>query len=82
MDIPKQFEFLKTYHQFTSRPQAPVFVTILDEFTHHYTGMKMYSIRLEHDGTFGLGSHPSSFVDYQIITEDEMVAMVEKIKEG
>lgn len=76
MNIPKQFEFIKTYYQFTNRPNAPVFVTILNEFTHHYTGTKMYHIRIEHDGTFGFNCQPSPFVDYKTVTEGEMVEML------
>ena len=83
MNIPKQFEFLETYYQFTNRPQAPVFVTILEDFVHHYTGTKMYHIRLEHDGTFGFHSQPSSFVDYKTVAESDLLKMLEnRIKEG
>lgn len=80
MNIPKQFEFMEVYHQFTNRPEAPVFVTVLETFKHHYTGEEMYHVRLEHDGTFGLGGKPSSFVEYKAITEDVMVDMLAKRK--
>lgn len=83
MNIPKQFEYLHTYTQFQGLQQAPVFVTVLDVFEHHYTGTKMYHIRLEHDGTFGFkGCDPRPSVDYKTVAEDEMMKMLEeRIKE-
>lgn len=78
MNIPKQFEFIEVYYQFANRPEAPVFVTVLETFNHHYTGEKLYHIRLEHDGTFGFGGNPSSFVEYKTVSEDVMADMLEK----
>lgn len=78
MHVPKQFEFIEVHYQFKDRPEAPVFVTILDKFEHYYTGTKMYYVRLEHDGTFGFDGKISSFVDYKTITEDEMALMLSK----
>ena len=78
MDIPKHFEYVETYTQFKNFPQAPVFVTVLDEFVHHYTGTKMCYVRLEHDGTFGLGGKPIPFVEYKTVTEDQMADMLAK----
>lgn len=82
MNIPKQFEYVETNHQFTSRPKSPVFVTILDAFAHHFTGTKLYRVRIEHDGTFGFGGRPSPFVDYKTITESELMDMFAKRKEA
>lgn len=83
MSVPKQFEFVKTHYQFKGRPQAPVFVTVLDVFEHRYTGEKMYHIRLEHDGTFGFNAPASSFAEYKTVTEKQMAEMLlTQIKEG
>lgn len=81
MNIPKQFEYVATHHQFVGRPQSPVFVTILDAFEHRYTGTRLYHIRVEHDGTFGLGGTASAFVDYKTITESELMDMLANRKE-
>lgn len=81
MNIPNQFEYMRTNYQFAGHPQSPVFVTILDAFEHHYTGTKLYHIRVEHDGTFGLGGTPSPFVDYKTIRESDLLDMLSKRKE-
>lgn len=82
MNIPKQFEYIETYYRFKNRPEAPVFVTILDAFEHHYTGTKMYHIRMEHDGKFGFVGTPSPIVDYKTVTESEIMDMLAKRKEA
>lgn len=82
MNIPKQFEYVETYYQFTSHPKSPVFVTVLDAFEHHFTGTKMYHIRMEHDGTFGFAGTSSPFVSYKTITEAEILNMLSKRKES
>lgn len=81
--IPAQFEYLQVMYQFKSHPAVPVFVTVLDAFEHRYTGTKMYHVRLEHDGTFGLEGNPSPFVEYKTFTLCQMVEMLGKrVKKG
>lgn len=80
--IPGQFEFIEVYYQFKNRPEASVFVTVLDVFNHHYTGTKMYHIRLEHDGTFGFDGKATPFVDYKTVEESQMIDMLSKRKKG
>ena len=80
MNVPNQFEFFEVYYQFKNRPVAPVFVTVLDAFVHHFTGTKMYHVRIEHDGTFGISGSPSPFVDYKTVTDSEMMDMLAKRK--
>ena len=80
MNFPKAFEYTEVFYQFSNRPEAPVFVTVLDVFEHHYTGDKMFHIRIEHDGTFGFGGTPSSFAEYKVVTESQMVEMLAKRK--
>lgn len=62
MKIPKCFESQKTTVLGTNN----IFVTVLDEFVHHYTKIKMYYIRKEHDGN-------TSYTTYETITHEEMI---------
>ena len=77
MNVPKQFEYLKTLYQFCPIQKAPEFVTVLEEFEHHYTGTKMYRVRVEYDGTFGFNTNPHPVVDYKTVSEAELSVMLE-----
>lgn len=74
MKFPKQFEYLETLFGVKGHPNVPHFITILDEFVHHYNGAKMFHIRIESVGYFTA----SPRVEYKTITEDELVTMLEK----
>ena len=70
MNIPKQFEYLKPEYFIKDVSSIPVFVTVLDEFTHHYSGEPMYYIRLEWiwDGT--------AKAEYKIVDKETILDML------
>ncbi len=74
--IPKQFEFTDTLSQIKGHPKIPKFVTILDEFTHRYTGVRMYHIRIEYAGY--MSSAP--IVEYETFTDGYLSEMLLRIK--
>lgn len=80
MNVPKHFEFTRVCYQFKEHRESSVFVTVLDKFQHYYTGTKMYHIRIEHDGTFGMNTETSPVVEYKTVTEDQMYLMLLKRK--
>ncbi len=73
--IPNQFEYIETQYWFKDRPEVPVWVTILDKFTHHYSHEAMYYIRLEKVGCIG-----GALVEYKTINEEDLRDMWEKRK--
>lgn len=76
MNVPKQFEYLDTLTQFCPAKKAPKFVTVLDVFEHHYTGTKMYWVRIEHDGTYGFNGSPFPATEYKTLMETELAVML------
>lgn len=73
MNIPKQFEYLRPEHFIKDIDITPVFVTVLDEFTHHYSGETMFHIRLEF---MWCGN---AKVEYQTVDKEVMFDMLSKI---
>ena len=78
MCIPKQFEYVDVLYDFEERPEIPKFVTILDEFVHHYSGTKFYRIRIEYLSSF-LGR---PMVEYETVDEKKLFEMLEKQRKG
>ena len=76
--IPTQFEFVDTLWDFKDHPKINRFVTILDEFTHHYTKEKMYYIRIEFLYKGSLANY--SMVEYKTVGEGELKKMIETRK--
>lgn len=42
-----KFEYVETMYWLINKPTRKVFVTVMDKFVHHYSGVKMYHIRVE-----------------------------------
>lgn len=65
----KPFEYEVQEHMDETKPKTRFFVTVLDEFIHHFSGQKYYCVRLE-----WLFEAPwnSPRVDYRIWDEEAM----------
>jgi len=72
MNISKQFEYIDSLYIGKERKEVPKFVTILDEFEHHYTGIKMYRIRIEY-ASYITESYP--VVEYETLQERYLLDM-------
>lgn len=71
MKISKQFEYKDSHNGAT-------FVTIIDEFEHHYTHTKMFRVRIEYVGS--VFNYP--MVKYDTWTEKEMAVYFDnRVKE-
>lgn len=71
--IGQQFEYAEVQYHFVDRPVVKKFVTVLDEFAHHYSGKIMRYCRIEHIGSIcGV-----DMVEYIVIDEDRFGWMLE-----
>ena len=83
MAFPKQFEYVDILRFSDSEFSSPKYVTILDEFAHHYTGDKYYRIRIEHNCYIFNDAHfeDNPVVEYKTVCEKKLREIYGKRKE-
>ena len=74
MKVPKQFEYIDSD---ILQERIPTFVTILDEFNHHYTDTKYYHVRIEYVSCILGSGYPVA--KYETVTEEELAVWLSKI---
>ena len=69
----KPFEYEVQEHMDETKPKTRYFVTVLDEFAHHFNGLKFYYVRLE-----WMFEEPWNLprVDYRLWNEETMAKAV------
>jgi len=70
--IKQQFEYSEVQHCFKDRPVVKKFITVIDEFTHHFTGETMRYCRIESVGFMG-----HSFAEYKMLDGDQFQRIVD-----
>ena len=78
MAFPKQFEYVDILRFSDRESSSPKYVTIIDEFSHHYTGDRYYRIRIEYN-SYIFDDHP--IVEYGTVNEKKLREMHGKRKE-
>ena len=75
--VPKSFEYEEMLVCLKDHPKIFKFATVLDTFTHHYSGDIMYRVRVEY---FGYGSK-IPMVEYETWDAAQMAMMLARHKE-
>lgn len=76
--IPKEFEYIDIYTSLGTVMKERRFVTVLDEFEHHYSGEKFYHIRIEYISTYIEGM---PVVEYETVDQKKMMSMLDRREE-